>query len=221
MMVAAAVTVPDLLLSFGCYFYTYDTVKRALSSADQHHRPTVAVSLVAGGLAGLGAWLPCFPLDVIKSRVQRSHDPRLTTRMVIQQIWSEGRLRAFWKGSFGGGGLPVGFIRPFFSLSVCPSLSWLVSPSPPPPLSLLVRLWTDTASCRACQLGDILVLRVDHAVSARRPRKKIDCLFCCANEFIGSCSRSPVNVNDRRLPAPPHHHPRAPTPTSHDLTTQI
>eukprot|EP01136_Pigoraptor_vietnamica_P040071 Opistho-1_new@11577 len=56
--------------SYGFYFYSYENVKAYLApegNADnlaQHHLA------LAGGIAGIMAWLPIYPIDVVKSRIQ-------------------------------------------------------------------------------------------------------------------------------------------------------
>lgn len=50
---------------------TYEATKRALAARRGKDMPlTTADLLLAGGVAGFGAWLPCYPQDVIKSRMQ-------------------------------------------------------------------------------------------------------------------------------------------------------
>lgn len=56
---------------YALYYPVYELTKRALTPAG--HDPAelpVWKTVFAGGLAGTGQWLPTYPIDVIKSRVQ-------------------------------------------------------------------------------------------------------------------------------------------------------
>ena len=51
---------------FGSYFYIYELLTRTSNG-----RPLTTLEiLLAGGLAGMGSWIFCYPTDVIKSRIQ-------------------------------------------------------------------------------------------------------------------------------------------------------
>ncbi|KAG6425913.1 hypothetical protein SASPL_110122 [Salvia splendens] len=57
--------------SHGVYFWTYEYVREQLhpgcrKSGDE----TLRTMMVAGGLAGVASWVCCYPLDVIKTRMQ-------------------------------------------------------------------------------------------------------------------------------------------------------
>ncbi|KAJ1656577.1 hypothetical protein IWQ61_003871 [Dispira simplex] len=55
---------------------------------------------LAGGLAGIAAWIPCFPQDVVKSRMQSSNKFRTTSECVkalVQEV-RLGSLRTLFKG---------------------------------------------------------------------------------------------------------------------------
>jgi solute carrier family 25 carnitine/acylcarnitine transporter 20/29 len=81
--------------SFASYFWIYETVKRKLSSKDEASLTTL---LMAGGMAGIAAWLPCFPQDVMKSRIQRTDKP-LRIRDCFRAVWREGNgVKAFYRG---------------------------------------------------------------------------------------------------------------------------
>ena len=76
--------------SFGFYFLTFDVIKRHLTKLfkkthkklEQHKvpgflskkKPEVLyqdiVALIAGGFAGMISWIGCYPVDVVKSRMQ-------------------------------------------------------------------------------------------------------------------------------------------------------
>jgi solute carrier family 25 (mitochondrial carnitine/acylcarnitine transporter), member 20/29 len=62
----------------GVYFWTYERARerlhpgcrRSSSSQDQDGDEGLGTMLVAGGLAGVASWVCCYPLDVVKSRLQ-------------------------------------------------------------------------------------------------------------------------------------------------------
>lgn len=53
--------------------------------------------IISGGCAGIAAWLPCYPQDVIKSVIQ-SNQSRLTISKAAQKIYSTHGLKGFFKG---------------------------------------------------------------------------------------------------------------------------
>ncbi|KAG0251896.1 hypothetical protein DFQ27_008440 [Actinomortierella ambigua] len=67
--------------SYFSYFVTYEGTKRLLAHTNHQGRVdqlSSAELLLAGGIAGFGAWIPCYPQDVIKSRMQSSTQYRST-----------------------------------------------------------------------------------------------------------------------------------------------
>ena len=56
------------------YFASYEYTKRLMSPKDAEGNPTGELSLpailTAGGAAGIAMWIPVFPVDTIKSRLQ-------------------------------------------------------------------------------------------------------------------------------------------------------
>ncbi|KAG9455793.1 hypothetical protein H6P81_000301 [Aristolochia fimbriata] len=61
----------------GTYFWTYEYTREWLHpGCRKSGQESVATMLVAGGWAGVASWLCCYPLDVVKSRLQaQSHSP--------------------------------------------------------------------------------------------------------------------------------------------------
>jgi solute carrier family 25 carnitine/acylcarnitine transporter 20/29 len=80
--------------SFAGYFGTYEVLTRSLYPRD---RPSVWPLLLAGGLAGFGAWIPCYPQDVIKSRMQSNPSYRSSLECA-RHIYAEAGWRGFWRG---------------------------------------------------------------------------------------------------------------------------
>jgi len=55
--------------------------------------------LVAGAAAGCAAWIPVYPLDVVKTLVQNTDSSsRLSTRQVVRHIWNEQGPGGFFDG---------------------------------------------------------------------------------------------------------------------------
>ncbi|KAF2402622.1 mitochondrial carrier [Trichodelitschia bisporula] len=83
------------------YFAAYEGVKRALTPKDEAGNPTGGLSLtaitVAGATAGVAMWIPVFPVDTIKSRIQ-SASGSPTIGGVVGQLWKSGGIRAFFPG---------------------------------------------------------------------------------------------------------------------------
>ncbi|KAJ1970768.1 hypothetical protein H4R35_005669 [Dimargaris xerosporica] len=99
--------------SFACYFGTYEAIKMLLLRArvpvaELHSDNAGDVTntgmelFFAGGLAGIAAWIPCYPQDVIKSRMQSNPQIR-NTRACVQTLLSEARAHG-WRIYFKGFG---------------------------------------------------------------------------------------------------------------------
>lgn len=86
--------------SFAGYFFIYEASKRALSVWDA--KPEGMLStwqlMLCGGLAGFGAWLPAYPQDVLKSRLQVT--PGIGTGEALKLLVMEGG--GSWRGLFRG-----------------------------------------------------------------------------------------------------------------------
>lgn len=85
------------------YFASYEYVKRKLTPKDPATgTPSGELSLpaviVAGGAAGVAMWIPVFPVDTVKSRLQ-SAEGRPTIGGTIRGIYANGGgIRAFFPG---------------------------------------------------------------------------------------------------------------------------
>lgn len=86
------------------YFATYEYVKRSLTPKDANGHPTGGLSLsavlVAGGAAGVAMWIPVFPIDTVKSRLQSAEEgSRASIMGTIRGVYkSGGGIRAFFPG---------------------------------------------------------------------------------------------------------------------------
>lgn len=94
--------------SFASYFFVYEYLRSSLRSPNGDLKTTDL--LLAGGIAGfgikcitspliiiVGAWIPCYPQDVIKSRMQASSAYKNSFDCAMN-IYREGGLRAFFRG---------------------------------------------------------------------------------------------------------------------------
>ena len=80
--------------SFAAYFGTYEAIKSVSFSSGE---VSSLHMLLAGGLAGVAAWLPCYPQDVIKSRMQASHTTASTAHE-IQKLYRTAGWKSFFRG---------------------------------------------------------------------------------------------------------------------------
>jgi solute carrier family 25 carnitine/acylcarnitine transporter 20/29 len=83
------------------YFAAYEYIKRTLTPKDENGNVTGELSmpavLAAGGAAGIAMWIPVFPVDTIKSRVQ-SAPGRPTIGGTIRAVYASGGVKAFFPG---------------------------------------------------------------------------------------------------------------------------
>lgn len=74
-MVVCQVSASALLWKKDPNEIAYETSKRFLVKRFSPDPLPVWATLTAGGIGGLGYWLTCYPLDVVKSRVQLADAP--------------------------------------------------------------------------------------------------------------------------------------------------
>ncbi|GAB4842181.1 Mitochondrial arginine transporter bac2 [Ancistrocladus abbreviatus] len=66
-----AITVLRDAPAHGLYFWTYEYMRERLHpGCRKSGQESVRTMLVAGGLAGVASWISCYPLDVVKTRLQ-------------------------------------------------------------------------------------------------------------------------------------------------------
>lgn len=82
------------------YFAAYEYIKRSLTPRDEQGNITGELSLpavlTAGGAAGIAMWIPVFPVDTIKSRMQSGEGTSIAG--TIRAIYGNGGFRAFFPG---------------------------------------------------------------------------------------------------------------------------
>ncbi|KAK5163186.1 hypothetical protein LTR04_002688 [Oleoguttula sp. CCFEE 6159] len=82
------------------YFATYEIVKRRLTPKDEFGNAgqlSLTAVMAAGGAAGVAMWIPVFPVDTIKSRLQ-SAEGNPTIGGVVRGLYAKGGLKAFFPG---------------------------------------------------------------------------------------------------------------------------
>ncbi|KAI4771187.1 hypothetical protein E4T52_13815 [Aureobasidium sp. EXF-3400] len=82
------------------YFAAYETVKRALTPKNADGTPgelSLLAVMAAGGAAGIAMWIPVFPVDTVKSRLQ-SADGNPTISGTVKELYRRGGYKAFFPG---------------------------------------------------------------------------------------------------------------------------
>jgi len=82
------------------YFATYEIIKRKLTPKDADGKPgklSLPAVMAAGGAAGIAMWIPVFPVDTVKSKLQ-SMPGHPTIGGVLRDLYSKGGVKAFFPG---------------------------------------------------------------------------------------------------------------------------
>ncbi|THZ66569.1 hypothetical protein D6C85_08026 [Aureobasidium pullulans] len=82
------------------YFATYEIVKRRLTPKNADGTPgelSLLAVMAAGGAAGIAMWIPVFPVDTIKSRLQ-SAEGNPTIGGTVKELYRRGGYKAFFPG---------------------------------------------------------------------------------------------------------------------------
>ncbi|KAH0263134.1 hypothetical protein KCU91_g12940, partial [Aureobasidium melanogenum] len=82
------------------YFAAYETVKRQLTPKNADGTPgelSLLAVMAAGGAAGIAMWIPVFPVDTVKSRLQ-SAEGNPTIGGTIKELYRRGGYKAFFPG---------------------------------------------------------------------------------------------------------------------------
>lgn len=83
------------------YFATYEGIKRYMTPKDANGKPKGDLSLTAvmtaGGAAGIAMWIPVFPIDTVKSRLQ-SAEGNVSIGGTLRELYGKGGIKAFFPG---------------------------------------------------------------------------------------------------------------------------
>lgn len=84
------------------YFAAYEYIKRRLTPVDPvTGKPSGDLSLLAitaaGGAAGVAMWIPVFPVDTIKSRLQTA-EGKPSLGGIVREVYGKGGFKAFFPG---------------------------------------------------------------------------------------------------------------------------
>ncbi|KAI9761852.1 MAG: hypothetical protein M4579_000792 [Chaenotheca gracillima] len=82
------------------YFATYEYLKRTLTPKDEFGKPgqlSLTAVCAAGASAGVAMWIPVFPVDTVKSRLQ-SLPGKPTIGGVVGDLYRRGGFKAFFPG---------------------------------------------------------------------------------------------------------------------------
>ncbi|KAI1291056.1 mitochondrial carrier domain-containing protein [Xylaria venustula] len=84
------------------YFAAYEYIKRRLTPRDPATgKPQGELSLLAvtaaGGAAGVAMWIPVFPVDTVKSRLQTA-EGNVSLSSVVRELYARGGVKAFFPG---------------------------------------------------------------------------------------------------------------------------
>ncbi|KAI1635032.1 mitochondrial carrier domain-containing protein [Biscogniauxia mediterranea] len=84
------------------YFAAYEYIKRRLTPRDPATgRPQGDLSLTAitcaGGAAGVAMWIPVFPVDTVKSRLQTA-EGNVGVGHIVRELYARGGVKAFFPG---------------------------------------------------------------------------------------------------------------------------
>jgi solute carrier family 25 (mitochondrial carnitine/acylcarnitine transporter), member 20/29 len=90
---------------FGSYAFISNRLSEHIhgeSSAGKNKPLPMWAALVAGGSAGFCYWLSCYPIDVVKNKIQASPDtpvPQYKSMMgAFRSIWAKEGIRGFFVG---------------------------------------------------------------------------------------------------------------------------
>jgi len=82
------------------YFATYEVIKRRLTPKDESGKPgklSLPAVMAAGGAAGVAMWIPVFPVDTVKSRLQ-SAEGSSSIMGTVRELYGRGGFKAFFPG---------------------------------------------------------------------------------------------------------------------------
>ena len=83
------------LLEITHFVVVYEAMKAHLHSTSL--RDSMWNPIISGGCAGIAAWLPCYPQDVLKSRIQSSVN-KVSLAEATSSLFKTAGLKGFYKG---------------------------------------------------------------------------------------------------------------------------
>ncbi|KAI9307657.1 mitochondrial carrier domain-containing protein [Cunninghamella echinulata] len=85
-------------LSFGPYFLLYASIHRYFSNGERDDDDNPIRVILAGGMAGIGAWCSTYAADVVKTRIQSEPHRYKNTLDCFKQCYREEGWRVFFRG---------------------------------------------------------------------------------------------------------------------------
>lgn len=86
----------------GIYFWSYEYMRERLHPGCRTSgQESLQTMLVAGGLAGVASWVFCYPLDVIKTRIQAQKEPNFKYTGIVDCFQKSVRADGYgvlWRG---------------------------------------------------------------------------------------------------------------------------
>ena len=98
-------TIARNIVGVSAYFYFYEVMRKFFSTT--YNKPVEQLSsfqvLISGGCGGLGYWVLCYPLDIIKSAIQTDsiHPNERKYNSIAQTaslLWKEGGVKRYTAG---------------------------------------------------------------------------------------------------------------------------
>lgn len=90
-----------IIEGYGCYFAAYEYLAQQARAASPTGQLAPWQVIAFGAMAGYAFWLPSFPIDVVKSKMQADSlsSPRYKGALdCARQTFREGGVKAFFKG---------------------------------------------------------------------------------------------------------------------------
>lgn len=86
----------------GVYFGGYETTKYVLSGGNKSHTSSPPTQFLAGGICGIMCWLVVFPLDLVKTLIQKEillpQPTYKDARECIKDIYARNGMTGFYRG---------------------------------------------------------------------------------------------------------------------------
>lgn len=83
----------------GLWFYTYEALCRKFIKKDDSPKKKYAIKVVSGGLAGIMDWIPTYPFDVVKTKIQVDRGTKTPSIYeTMKKYYKSQGFRFFFKG---------------------------------------------------------------------------------------------------------------------------